>query len=201
LHSSGFQECPIVEVPVFYASTEGQTRRIAERMAGRLRLRGLLASAIDVTSPQAAAVDWTAVRGAMLLGSLHIGKHQPAARRLVVANLARLNAVPSAFFSVSMAAAAKNPVDVESARTIASDFPTAAGWRPDAVECVAGRLAYTQYGFITRWLMKRIARKEGGATDTSRDWEYTDWDAVDRFADAFAGRVRARLERAVTGAA
>jgi menaquinone-dependent protoporphyrinogen oxidase len=137
----------------------------------------------------------------MLLGSLHIGKHQPAARRLVVANLARLNAVPSAFFSVSMAAAAKNPVDVESARTIASDFPTAAGWRPDAVECVAGRLAYTQYGFITRWLMKRIARKEGGATDTSRDWEYTDWDAVDRFADAFAGRVRARLERAVTGAA
>jgi menaquinone-dependent protoporphyrinogen oxidase len=191
----------MVEVPVFYATTEGQTRRIAERMAGRLRLRGLLASAVDVTSPQATAIDWTAVRGAMLGASLHIGKHQRSARRFVGANLARLNAVPSAFFSVSMAVASKNQVEVESARKIATDFLSASGWHPGAVECVAGRLAYTQYGFITRLLMKRIARKEGGATDTSRDWEYTDWDAVDRFADAFAGRVRAVLERAVTGAA
>lgn len=34
--------------------------------------------------------------------------------------------------------------------------------------------------------MKRIARKEGGDTDTSRDWEYTDWDSVEAFAAAFA---------------
>jgi menaquinone-dependent protoporphyrinogen oxidase len=30
--------------------------------------------------------------------------------------------------------------------------------------------------------MRRIAAKEGGDTDTSRDYEYTDWPAVDRFA-------------------
>jgi menaquinone-dependent protoporphyrinogen oxidase len=38
--------------------------------------------------------------------------------------------------------------------------------------------------------MKRIARKEGGPTDTSRDYEYTDWEAVDRFADAFAAKLQ-----------
>jgi menaquinone-dependent protoporphyrinogen oxidase len=192
----------MVDVPVFYASTEGQTRRIAERIADRLRGRGLTAEAIDVAGPRASTFDWEGARGAILGASLHIGRHQRAARRFVVANLARLNAVPSVFFSVSMAAASKNPVEVESARKIANDFPTAAGWRPDAVESVAGRLAYTQYGFITRWLMKRVARKEGGATDTSRDWEYTDWDAVDRFADAFAARVgeaSGHAARAVTG--
>jgi menaquinone-dependent protoporphyrinogen oxidase len=61
--------------------------------------------------------------------------------------------------------------------------------------CFAGRLAYTQYGFVKRQLMKWIARKEGGATDASHDWEYTDWDAVDRFADALAAQVTATPER------
>ncbi len=35
-------------------------------------------------------------------------------------------------------------------------------------------------------LMKHIAAKEGGETDTSRDFEYTDWDEVTRFAETFA---------------
>lgn len=34
--------------------------------------------------------------------------------------------------------------------------------------------------------MKRlIARRDGGGTDTSRDYEYPDWDAVDTFARGF----------------
>jgi menaquinone-dependent protoporphyrinogen IX oxidase len=31
--------------------------------------------------------------------------------------------------------------------------------------------------------MKRISKQAGGATDTSRDHEYTDWAALDRFLD------------------
>lgn len=34
--------------------------------------------------------------------------------------------------------------------------------------------------------MRAIASVAGGDTDTARDYEYTDWDAVARFADAFA---------------
>jgi menaquinone-dependent protoporphyrinogen oxidase len=30
--------------------------------------------------------------------------------------------------------------------------------------------------------MKRIARKQGGPTDTSRDYEFTNWDDVARLA-------------------
>jgi menaquinone-dependent protoporphyrinogen oxidase len=30
----------------------------------------------------------------------------------------------------------------------------------------------------------------GGDTDTSRDYEYTDWGAVERFAETFAQRLR-----------
>jgi menaquinone-dependent protoporphyrinogen oxidase len=34
--------------------------------------------------------------------------------------------------------------------------------------------------------MKRIARAEGGPTDTSRDHELTNWEDVDEFAERFA---------------
>ena len=33
--------------------------------------------------------------------------------------------------------------------------------------------------------MRRISKKLGRATDTSRDHEYTDWQAVNQFTEAF----------------
>ena len=45
---------------------------------------------------------------------------------------------------------------------------------------------YSRYGTLERFVMKRIAKRAGGGTDTSRDYEYTDWDEVASFATAFA---------------
>jgi menaquinone-dependent protoporphyrinogen oxidase len=47
-------------------------------------------------------------------------------------------------------------------------------------------MAFTQYGPVLRWVMKRISRGRGGPTDTSRDHEMTDWAAVDQFAERLA---------------
>ena len=59
-----------------------------------------------------------------------------------------------------------------------------AGFDPKAVGMFAGALQYTKYGWITRRVMKSISAKEGRDTDTTRDFEYTDWDAVEEFARA-----------------
>jgi menaquinone-dependent protoporphyrinogen IX oxidase len=55
------------------------------------------------------------------------------------------------------------------------------GWRPERVLPVEGALAYSRYNFLIRFVMKRIARKAGAPTDTSRDYEFTDWSKVDSF--------------------
>jgi menaquinone-dependent protoporphyrinogen oxidase len=180
------------EVPVFYASTEGQTRRIAERLAVWLRERGLDSEAVDMSGPQARRIDWTGVRGVLLGASLHGGRHQRAADAFVRRHRDALNARPSAFFSVSLSAASSHPEEVATAAKIAQDFVEAAGWRPNQVLPVAGRLAYSQYGLLKRWLMKRIARKEGGPTDTSRDHELTRWDEVRVLARDMSGRILSR---------
>jgi menaquinone-dependent protoporphyrinogen oxidase len=179
-------------VPVFFASTEGQTALIAIRLAEVLHEHGLDSQAIDVSTSEAATIDWTCVRGALVGASLHIGKHQKSATRFVHAHAADLNAVPSAFFSVSLSAASKNRNEVEEAERIARAFPAAHGWKPCFILSVAGRLAYREYNFLIRFIVQRIAKKEGGSTDTSRDHELTDWDEVDRLGREMATAIHAR---------
>jgi menaquinone-dependent protoporphyrinogen oxidase len=180
------------EVPVFFATSEGQTRRIARRLASVLHDLGLDSCAIDVAGPVAADIDWTQVRGAFVGASLHGGKHQRAARRFVRRHAADLNGIPSAFYSVSLSAASKNAQEVEAAERLARAFPAACGWTPERIASVAGRVAYREYGFFIRMVMKRIARKEGAPTDTSRDYELTNWQDVHKLARAMARMVHAR---------
>lgn len=153
---------------------------------------GLDSCAFDVAGPNAADIDWTRVHGVLVGASLHRSKHQKVAERFVKAHAVDLTNVPSAFFSVSLAAASKNAEEVEAAQKIAKAFPAACGWNPARIASVAGRLAYREYGLFIRWVMKRIARKEGAPTDTSRDYELTNWDEVDALARDMARRIHAR---------
>jgi menaquinone-dependent protoporphyrinogen oxidase len=178
------------EIPVFYATTEGQTRRIADRLAQMLRARGFDSRSIDVTTPEACAIDWHHVRGAFLGASLHAGKHQPSAVAFAHTHAGELSACPSTFLSVSLSAASTHESELRAACEHANAFVAETHWRPRSIVCVPGRLAYTQYGFFKRQLMKMIAKREGASTDTSRDHEYTDWRLVEQLAREMCDAVR-----------
>ena len=176
----------MLDVPILYATTEGHTRRIAEHMATTLREHGLDSRAIEVTSPEAEAIEWSGVRAVALAASLHVGAHQPAMTAFVRRHLAELSLRPSLFVSVSLSICSSRPEEVAAARRLAQEFPEALGWQPMRTACVGGRLAYTQYGFVTRWMMRRIAAKAGGPTDASRDYDLTDWNQVRALAEELA---------------
>lgn len=184
------------DVPVFYATTEGQTRRIAERLAAIFNERGLSSRAIDVANSAADYIDWAHVRAAVVGASLHAQRHQRPAEAFVRRNARRLNKRPSAFFSVSLAIAAEDPKEREAAGRLAGELPAQFGWHPSVIKCLAGRLAYTRYGWLTRFIMKRIARKHGLSADTSRDYEFTNWDEVTRLADALIAAMTAASKAA-----
>jgi menaquinone-dependent protoporphyrinogen oxidase len=101
-------------------------------------------------------------------------------------------------FQVSLTSASADADHAERARALLAGLVDRFGLRPDVVATFAGALRYSRYGWLKRRLMRSIARREGGDTDTSHDHVYTDWDAVDRFAvdvrrvtDEVAGRVPA----------
>jgi menaquinone-dependent protoporphyrinogen oxidase len=60
---------------------------------------------------------------------------------------------------------------------------------------VAGALPYTRYNWLKRWVMKRIVAKAGGDTDTTRDYEYTNWEELRAFSEEF-GRLACNDSRA-----
>ncbi len=182
-------------VPVFYATTEGHTRRIAETIAGILRGQGFDSEAVRIAAGMRPP-DWSTIVSAVVGGSLHRGKHQSTVGAFLQREAAHLNRLPASFFSVSLSAGSRNPAEVAAARDIALACVRSAQWTPARLVCFAGKLAYTQYGVLTRWLMRRIAAREGGPTDTSRDHDLTDWVAVRDFALAVAADAR-RLERSV----
>jgi menaquinone-dependent protoporphyrinogen oxidase len=67
------------------------------------------------------------------------------------------------------------------------------GWQPARTAVFAGKLAWTQYDFFTRLVMKLITRRKGLIDqDTARDYDYTDYAAVRRFAEGFAAAVEQR---------
>ena len=171
-------------VPVFYVTTEGHTRTIAEQVASMLREQGFDSEARLLS--RETRVDWLAVRAVVIGASIHAGRHQKAAVDFARQEAAHLNARPSAFFSVSLSAGSRNPAEVDAARGLAQSFVRAAGWTPQRVRCFAGKLAYSQYGFLKRQAMRFIAWREGAPTDTRRDYEFTDWTAVRQFALNFA---------------
>jgi menaquinone-dependent protoporphyrinogen oxidase len=105
-----------------------------------------------------------------------------------------LDGKPTAFVSVCLAVLQRDPSVQQELAAIVGRFLTATGWTPTIEKSVAGALLYTQYNWLKRGVMVRIVRKGGGDTDTSRDYEYTDWADLREFADQFGRLVRERQE-------
>jgi menaquinone-dependent protoporphyrinogen oxidase len=84
----------------------------------------------------------------------------------------------------------REPRVQEELNAIVGRFLEATAWHPTTTTVVAGALLYTRYNWFKRWAMVRIVRKAGGDTDTTRDYEYTNWADVRSFADGFGRLVR-----------
>jgi len=182
-------------IAIVYGTKYGQTTKIAERMKEVLTAAGhtVWIGCADALSGQFTALDYD---GVIIGGSVIAGHHQRYLERFVRVHRDALNGMPSAFFSVSGSAAGAKEQDQANARRVLVAFLTKTGWHPGTTATIGGAMAFTKYGVFTRMLLKRISRRAGGPTDTSRDYELTDWDQVARFAGEFAASLP---EAAVAG--
>lgn len=190
-------------IAVVYATREGQTRRIAEHVAATLRARGFVVDVLEVARDGTPDFDPSRYAAVVLAASVHIGKHEREMAQFVKEHRATLEQMPSAFLSVSLSEAGAEDVHATAKRreraeanvkSMVDAFLRETGWNPTQVHPVAGALLYRQYGTIVRLVMRFIAKLVGATTDTSRDYEYTDWRALDRFADEFAAFVAKKQE-------
>jgi menaquinone-dependent protoporphyrinogen oxidase len=171
-------------VLVSYGTRYGQTAKIAARIAELLSANGCDVTLID-GNELSASISPDAFDAVILGSSIIVGRHARAVQRFAKLHRGALNAMPSAFFSVSASIASRDESTRAQARRIRDDFLRDVGWRPSLTACFAGAIAYTRYSFLVRLMLRRIARAEGASTDTTRDLELTDWGQVDAFAAEF----------------
>lgn len=173
---------------IAYASSFGQTRKIANTFAAELRSRGHeveLADALLATPPPVEDYD------AVVIGSrVQFGLHARPLLQYIADNRAELNAIPSYLFVVSMAAASSQSADP---RGYVAGLLAITHWQPRAAIALAGGLPYRRYGAVLRLVMKLISRIAGHTTDTRRDHEYTDWAQVAQFAADIAHDLAPKL--------
>jgi menaquinone-dependent protoporphyrinogen oxidase len=170
---------------IAYATRHGHTERIARRVAGVLRSRGHASELVN-TDDANWFPDSPGIRAVLVCAPIIVGGYPRSVVRFVKEHRALLERVPSAFLSVGLASASRTTDGRADTLRVVEKFVKQTGWRPTRVALVAGALAYSKYNFLIRLIMRQIAARAGGDVDTSRDYEYTDWAAVDRFASEFA---------------
>ncbi|WP_421725608.1 flavodoxin domain-containing protein [Bauldia sp.] len=176
-----------MRVLICYGTTEGQTRKIAEFVADIVREKGHEAALFDASD--VSALEPSRCQAAILAGSVHMGRYQGALVHHIRDWHERLNGMPSAFISVSLAAAGDDPHGRAEIDETAQKMLRDSGWLPKATLHAAGALRFTQYDFFKRWIMRAIARQHQSDVDVHSDTEYTDWDDVRVFVEDFLAKL------------
>jgi menaquinone-dependent protoporphyrinogen oxidase len=183
----------MARILVLYGTTEGHTVRIAESIRDTLRARGDQVDLVEAGRAGPTPADYA---GVIVAASVHGRRYQRHVRSWVRRNVDGLGEKPTAFVSVSLGVLQREPAVQREVQAVVNRFLLSTGWRPSITKNVAGALMYRKYGWFKRWIMKRITAKAGGNTDTSRNWDYTDWADVRVFAEQFASLVHGGSEAA-----
>ena len=167
---------------LLYFTREGQTGRIAERIAARLAEAGHDVDRRD--GAQSADLDAMAYDAVIVGASIHYGHHSIAAHLWAFRHRKALAAKPGAFFSVSLTGGGPGARPLVAQKYL-NAYLSRTRWQPRTTASFGGALPYSRYTPFTRQLVRLFVRMAGGDTDASRDYEYTDWQAVERFTDSF----------------
>lgn len=176
-------------IALIYGSTKGQTRKISDRIATQLDEYDCEVDVYDVEDvPDDYAV--ASCDGVIIGAPLYAGKFPKAISKYVREHRNVLQHIPAAFFSVGMLAAMESGDGPTTSDQLNEELLDDLDWKPMLTEAFAGAVPFSQYGFFKRLIMKFIMKRNTSEKiDTSKDYEYTDWHRVERFAERYLSRL------------
>jgi len=167
-------------VALYYATRDGQSRRIAEYISRRLAAAEMPAAPQDIAVAPPAASDLAAAAVVVLVAAVRYGRHLPEADRFLALYRSLHSPPPLALASVNLTARklAKTTVTGNAyLRKVIARHHLA----PAVAVAFAGRLDYRRYRLIDRQIIRFIMLLTRGPTNPNTCIEYTSWPAVDEF--------------------
>jgi menaquinone-dependent protoporphyrinogen oxidase len=171
-------------VLILYATREGQTEKVATYLAKYLQQTDEEVQCLNARDAVALASLELNTFDLLVFGaSMHAGGLERELLKFINSNVETIERKARSFFLVLLSAATRDPALREKWLADASlKMSEQLDVKFENTEMIAGALAYSKYPLPLKWMMKRIAEKAGEGTDTSRDYEYTDWEQVERYA-------------------
>jgi len=162
-----------------YSTVDGQTLKICGHIQSVLEAAGCTVTLFNIDSDKACdlALFDTIVIGA----SIRYGQHRPNVYHFIESNRVTLDRKPNAFFSVNVVAR-KVGKDRPESNPYLQTFRRKTTWAPREVGVFAGKIDYPQYRFMDRQVIRLIMWLTNGPTDPRSCTDFTDWHAVDSFA-------------------
>ncbi len=170
---------------LFYATRDGQSRRIAAHIAARLAGSGISAAPHDLAVGFPTAADLAAAPMVVVVAAVRYGRHLPEAERLLASYRALPARAPLVLLSVNLTAR-KPGKDTATGNQYLRKSIARHRLEPVLAAAVAGRLDYPRYGWLDRQIIRFIMKMTGGPTDPRSCVEFTAWTAVDRIAGRIA---------------
>jgi menaquinone-dependent protoporphyrinogen oxidase len=163
---------------LFYATRDGQSRRIAGRIANRLAEHAIAARTIDLAGASPASSSLTAARLVVVVAAVRYGRMLPEAEQFL-ARYRTLREPPQlVLLSVNLTARKPGKDTVEGNAYLRKSIARHR-LAPVLARAIAGRLDYSRYRWLDRQLIRFIMKLTGGPTDPATCIDYTPWEVVD----------------------
>jgi menaquinone-dependent protoporphyrinogen oxidase len=181
------------DMELFYATRDGQSRRIAERIANRLAAHGILALPHDLAGASPTSSSLAAARVVVVVAAVRYGQPLPEAEQFLASYRTLREPPQLVLLSVNLTVRKPGKDTVEGNAYLRKSIKRHR-LAPALALAIAGRLDYSRYGWLDRQLIRFIMKLTGGPTDPKTCVDYTPWDVVDDVAlriAALHGRIHA----------
>lgn len=173
---------------LYYATRDGQARKIATHIAERLATRGVAVTPRDLAAVQPSPAELAQAPLVAAVLAVRYGRHLPEGIAFVD-TFRRLNRQPLLALASVNLTARKPGKDTAEGSAYLRKLIARHGLKPALATAFAGKLDYPRYSFSDRHIIRFIMLITGGPTDPTTVVEYTDWAKVDAFTDAIAGKL------------
>ena len=162
---------------IIYSTTDGHTKKICDYIVSILND----SSHTKLISLNQAFDENLMMFDRIVIGaSIRYGKHKKELYKFIKKNISVLETKKNAFFSVN-AVARKLEKNTPETNPYIIKFLKKIDWVPKKIEVFAGKIDYPNYKFFDKYVIKFIMWTSKGPTDTSKTYEFTDWNRVEAF--------------------
>lgn len=172
-------------VMIIYATVEGQTGKIANFAADKVRDLGSEVVTIDANTSEMISLD--NIEAVILAAPVHERRHPRKFEAMLSSYREELEARPTLLLSVSLSAAFNE--GLAEAKDYLTEMEMRTNFNPTTDACVAGAIRTSKYDYFASQIVRHVVLRDREFDSGVEEHEFTDWGNLANIVTAFLGAI------------